>query len=181
MITSFTPTPSILRKRCPSVVRAVSPAPLNAPNRLGTTLTSQADTLADDGSLKTSSGVWLSLPGQNGQDSSRLGSSWASALLGICCGRLALSGAIITHSLVVGSCLISDMLYTLIQNYLEKWESNCLLLTENPSTSTQFSITWIPQARKSCTFFTIWLYIPSAHWTNTANLVTKHTSQILAR
>jgi len=62
------------------------------------------------GSLKTSSGVWSSLPGQNGQDASQLGNSLACFVFGRCWGRLALSGAVITHALVVGSCLSSDNL-----------------------------------------------------------------------
>jgi len=55
----------------------------------------------------------LSLPGQNGQELTKGGFSGLDTLCTKSEGRFRLSLAIITHSFVVGSCLISDTWATL--------------------------------------------------------------------
>lgn len=50
----------------------------------------------------------VSLPGQNGQEGEKAGGLRFNLALTKSWGLLALSLAMITHSLVVGSCLISD-------------------------------------------------------------------------
>jgi hypothetical protein len=99
--------PFILRKHPASRYLEASPSGVTAGNRLGNTLTCQAPVF---GSVKVSSacGVMLSLPGQNGHELKKEGLSGFGTWCAKSEGRFFLSVAMMTHSLVVGSCLISD-------------------------------------------------------------------------
>ena len=115
MMTSCWPKPGRLRKNAKSSTGLLLPSCTRAGNRLGTTLTSHGASGSVRGILNNSLGVLLSLPGQNGQPESHSGNSLTGILLASVCGRLPLSGARMTHSLVVGSCLNSDITFILFE------------------------------------------------------------------
>src|SRR5271163_2740755 len=87
----------------------------SAANLLGTTRTAQGSP-AFAGKRMTSGGVLLSLPGQNGQVSTKDGTVCAGRCVASSSGRLARSVAMITHSLVKKFCRSSGMV--VLQNFL---------------------------------------------------------------
>src|SRR5690242_1073961 len=80
----------------------------SAANLLGTTRTCQGE-LPPAGTRKTSGGVLSSLPGQNGQDSTKAAGVLGTSLRASSLGRLARSVAIMTHSFVKKFCRSSGI------------------------------------------------------------------------
>src|SRR5271163_2943694 len=87
----------------------------SAANLLGMTRTAQGSPVFA-GNRMTSGGVLLSLPGQNGQVSTKDGTVCAGRCVASSSGRLARSVAMITHSLVKKFCRSSGM--AVLQNLL---------------------------------------------------------------